>query len=145
MEIFSTIISLMALGFTAYVYLAHDKKLNEQQKLLNEISLKKAREEEEAVKKAKIFLEHVKEGSADKLIISNIGQANAYDIKLSSDVENDPVMMLDLPPEWHSISPGHRARRPLPLGRGVAMNVEYEVSWRDDAGEHKERQSVDYY
>ena len=144
MEMLSTLISLLALGLTGYVYFAHDRKLNAQQKLLNELALQKAAQEDVASKKAIIFLRHERIGSSDKLIVTNKGQATAYDVRLSSQVEEDPVMTLSIPPQWDSLKPGQEVKRPIALVIGSTTQVTYDITWRDELGEHKDQQMVDY-
>ena len=145
MDIVSLFISILTLIFSGYVFYAHDRKLNAQQKMLNELALQKAAQEKEASKKANIFLSREKINGSDKLVVTNKGQATAFDIKLSSRIDNDPVTMLNTPPQWPSLKPGQAVNRPLLLGNGVAMNVTYDISWRDELGEHTDQQMMDFY
>ena len=140
----SLAVAIASLFFSLYVFFAHNRKLNAQQKQLNELALKKAVQEEAASKKACIFLSHVKMGTSDRLAITNKGQATAFDVRLSSEVEKDPVKMINMPPQWDSIKPGQVFNHPIPLGSGVAMRVTYDITWRDELGEHKDQQIVDY-
>ena len=105
MESISLVISILTLTFSIFVYFAHDKKLNAQQKQLNELALQKAAQEEEASKKAVIFLSHERVGKTDKLVITNKGQAMAFNICLASHVDGDPMMTLSIPPHWDSHIP----------------------------------------
>lgn len=50
----SFLFSVLAIGGTCYTYFAHTKKLNAQQKQLNDYQLKQLKEEEEKKKKALI-------------------------------------------------------------------------------------------
>jgi hypothetical protein len=52
MEIASIIISLLALVFGVYTYFAHDKRLKEQQALLNVLSINKLKRESQEQGKA---------------------------------------------------------------------------------------------
>jgi positive regulator of sigma E activity len=52
MEIASIIISLLALAFGVYTYFAHDKRLKEQQALLNVLSINKLKRESQEQGKA---------------------------------------------------------------------------------------------
>lgn len=144
MDPISLTVAIASLIFSLYVFFAHDRKLNAQQKLLNELALQKAAQEETASKRASIFLAHEKIGKSDKLVVTNKGQATAFDIKLSSQVDNDPVMMLDIPPQWPSLKPGQEVKRPIVLVIGSTMQVTYDITWRDELGEHKDQQMVDY-
>lgn len=73
MDPISLTVAIASLVFSLYVFFAHDRKLNAQQKLLNELALQKAAQEETASKKASIFLSYVKIGSSDKLVATNKG------------------------------------------------------------------------
>lgn len=143
MEAFSLIISILTLGFSLFVYFAHDKKLNAQQKQLNELALQKAAQEDEARKKAIIFLSYERVGRNDKLVVTNKGQATAYDIRISSQVERDPVMVVDIPPQWDFLKPGQSANHPIVLDSEI-ISVTYDISWRDELGEHSDKQMVVY-
>lgn len=144
MEPISLVISILTLTFSIFVYFTHDKKLNAQQKRLNELALQKAAQEDEASKKAIIFLAHERVGKSDKLIITNKGQATAYNVHLTSHVEEDPVMTLNIPPHWDSLKPGQEVRRPIVLFIGSVTQVTYDITWQDELGEHKDQQMVDY-
>lgn len=144
MDPISLTVSIATLIFSLYVFFAHDRKLNAQQKQLNELALQKAAQEETESKKASIFLAHEKTGKIDKLVVTNKGQATAYDVRLSSHVEEDPVMMLNIPPHWESLKPGQEVKRPIVLVIGSTMRVTYDITWRDGLGEHKDQQMVDY-
>ena len=144
MDLISLTVAIATLIFSLYVFFAHNRKLNDQQKLLNELALQKAAQEEAASKKASIFLSYVKKGTSDRLVVTNKGQATAFDVRLSSEVENDPLKMINLPPQWDSIKPGQEFSHPIPLGSGVAMRVTYDITWHDELGEHKDQQMVDY-
>ena len=78
------------------------------------------------------------------MAVTNKGQATTFDIKLSSQVDNDPVMMLDIPPQWPSLKPGQEVKRPIVLVIGSTMQATYDIVWRDELGEHKYQQMVDY-
>lgn len=144
MDPISLTVAIMSLIFSLYVFFAHDRKLNAQQKILNDLALQKAAQEEEASKKACIFLSHEKVGRSDKLVITNKGQATAFDVRISSHVEEDPAMMLDVSPQWTSLKPGQEVKRPIVLSIGSTMQVTYTITWYDELGEHKDQQMVDY-
>ena len=144
MESISLVISILTLTFSIFVYFAHDKKLNAQQKQLNELALQKAAQEEEASKKAVIFLSHERVGITDKLVITNKGQAMEFNICLTSHVDGDPMMTLSIPPHWDSLKPGQEVQCPIVLYMGCTTQVTYDISWRDELGEHTDQQMVDY-
>jgi len=108
MEIVSIILSLLALAFTGYTYLAHDKKLKEQERLLNDYQLRSLKQGEEENLKAIIRAKAVKTtGGKRTLYIYNAGKTKARNIVIELPVEkqvyssspNFPLMYNELLPE----------------------------------------------
>lgn len=81
MEIVSIILSVLALLFTGYTYFAHDKKLKEQERQLNDYQLRSLKLDEEENLKAVIRAKAVKmTGGKRTLYIYNAGKAKARNI-----------------------------------------------------------------
>lgn len=81
----SDIISIIALIGTAITYLFHSRKLNTQQKQINEFQIRKSIEEEENRKKALISATAFEMGEGWRVRVSNKGEAIARNIRLYSD------------------------------------------------------------
>ena len=158
MEIISLIISLGAIGFTIYVYFAHNKQLNEQQeklnaqqtqlneqqKQLNTMALEKAKQEAIDSKCAKIFLNVDKNCNPHKLIITNNGKSTAHNITITGDKHKDPLSYCNQSPSWPELKPGQSLEQPIIISYLTASQVHYTIAWIDDNGEHSDSQVVYY-
>lgn len=142
MNLISLFIGLLSLCLSTYIFFAHDKKLKIQQKALNELALQKATTEEYTRKKAVISMNYERN---DKLVITNKGMATAFDVKISSQIENDPLIgNYGNQLHWDSLKAGQEVRRTVALGRGDPWQITYDIYWRDDLGVHYDKQLVDY-
>lgn len=76
-------VSIIALLGTGYTYIIHGRKLQTQQKQINEYQLKKNIEEENEKQKAQLECNIVKSGisgKSNKLVIYNKGKSEAWNI-----------------------------------------------------------------
>lgn len=81
MDIFSIIISVIALLFSGFTYFAHDRKLKKQERQLNDYQLRSLAQIEEENKKAVIRAKAVKlSGGKRALYIYNAGKAKARNV-----------------------------------------------------------------
>lgn len=78
----SDIISLVALAGTVITYLLHSRKLNVQQKQINEFQIRKSIEEEDNRKKALICASAFKSPKGWRIGVCNKGEATARNIRL---------------------------------------------------------------
>ena len=94
MEIASIIISLLALAFGVYTYFAHDKRLKEQQALLNALSIEKLKRENQEQRKADVRVSLTMDREPDNFSmrsfyeasgtvkVTNFGKATARNIRI---------------------------------------------------------------
>ena len=89
MEIWSLILAILALLFSALTYLKHEKKLNDQARMINEYQLKKIEKDDLESKKAAIRGNIVKGLKGNRTIkVYNSGRAIARNIRIEGlDVE----------------------------------------------------------
>lgn len=81
--IIASAIALSSLFFSIYVYRKHEKKLNEQENLINEFNINKLKQEDEERKKAVIKATITKKEKRLRIIkISNIGKAIAHNLNI---------------------------------------------------------------
>lgn len=87
MEIASLIVGICALLFAIWVYFIHDRKLKQQQKILNEYQLKILGQNIAELKKAEVMFsikskkyDHLGNRSGT-LVIKNYGKATAYNVR----------------------------------------------------------------
>ena len=94
METWTLIISAAALVISLYTYFAHDRKLKQQERLINSYQLKQLQEEEQANKKADIRAEISQNTKGPRTLrIWNNGRAVARNIRVEGlDVEGLIVM-----------------------------------------------------
>lgn len=81
----SDIISLIALIGTIITYWVHSRKLNTQQKQINEFQIRKGLEEEDNKKKALICANTFKSSKGWRIRVYNKGEATARNIRFYSD------------------------------------------------------------
>ncbi len=85
----SFLFSVLAIGGTCYTYFVHTKKLNAQQKQINDYQLKQLKEEEVKKKKAIIQCHVIQKtndlGSFNTIQVINEGKATAYNVMLEVD------------------------------------------------------------
>lgn len=83
METWTLIISAAALAVSLYTYFAHDRRLKQQERLINSYQLKQLQEEEQANKKADIHVQ-IKNNTKGVPIfhICNRGRAIARNIRV---------------------------------------------------------------
>lgn len=83
MEIAGFVLSILALFFSAFIYIRHDKKIKHQSKLLNEYHLEKIEKEKEEQKKALIEAFVVKGQKGTRTIkVYNKGQSIAKNVNV---------------------------------------------------------------
>lgn len=82
-------ISSLAAAGALYTYIAHTRRLNSQQKEINEYQIKLLKEEEEGKKKALIQCHVIQKtndlGPFNKIQVINEGKATAYNVMLEVD------------------------------------------------------------
>ena len=144
MDMISIIIATLALLFSVFTYLAHDRKLKKQEKKLNDYQLRMMEQSEDENKKAVIRAKVDKPaGGRRTLYICNIGKAKARNLIV--DVPNpDDVYAANprFPQTFAELLPNAHREFTLFLVEG---NHELTLSyaWEDDySKENKENQTI---
>lgn len=93
----SLVLSLLATLGALYTYIIHTRRLNSQQKQINDYQLKHLKEEEDGKKKALIQCCNISMpgNQMDILQIQNIGSAVAYNVNFDVDEEDVQFNMSD--------------------------------------------------
>lgn len=147
MAIASLIIALISLLFGAFTYFRHDRKLKEQQKIINEYQITKLQREIGEAKKAEVKatvvnISHVGGSFSGTLLIKNYGKgaaSNVYFTRRSFGNKGSFLPSLTYP----QLLPQEQQETPLSWGFGFGGNVEVILSWTDESGERREsRQSL---
>lgn len=140
----SIIIAILALLFSIFTYVTHDRKLKEQEKQLNEYRLRAFAKDEEENKKAVIRAKAVKSGGRCTVFICNMGNAKAKNLTVAMDNEEQvSATRPDLPVTYHELLPDASREILLLLTEGDdELTLNY--TWDDDFGtNNKENQTID--
>jgi len=113
-----------------------------------QVAMEEKRERDRLIekKKARLLAEIVREdvvrgthaGTAHRLSITNKGQAEARDIKLTIDgkpILEHPAIPHRVLQEFHILGPGSSAQFPVAVTRATHLPWQVEVDWTDDSGE----------
>lgn len=145
MNIISIIVAILALVFSCYTFFAHDRRLKQQEKLINEYQLRSMLQGEEENKKAIIRAKSVKYTSGKRtLCIFNIGKAKARNLKV--DMHDDEQVVAsrpELPQTYEELLPDASREILLLLSEGddeITLTFEWEDDFRSD---NKESQTID--
>lgn len=146
MAIASLIIALISLLFGAFTYFRHDRKLKEQQRIINAYQITKLQREIGEAKKAEVRATVVNRSESGiysgTLLIKNYGKgaaSNVYFTRRSYGNKGSFLPTLTYP----QLLPQEQQETPLSWGFGFGGNVEVILSWTDESGERREsRQSL---
>lgn len=143
MELYSLIISVLALIASVFTYLRHDKKLKEQERKINEYQLKQIEKEDLESKKAAIRGNIVKGLKGERTLkIFNSGRATARNIRIDGlDVDGVFYMPQDLFP-YELMNPQDYAELTLHLTYGCPSTIKLKYIWDDEYGDNNEFEQV---
>ena len=139
MEIWSLIISVLALLFSAFTYFMHDKKLKVQERKINEYQLRLFEKEDIANQKAAIRGNIVKSLKGNRILkIFNSGRATARNIRIDGlDVDGlfhraDKLFPYELmnPQDYTEIS--------IYPSLGFPYTIKLKYIWDDESGTNNE-------
>ena len=144
MEIVSIILSVLALSFSAYTFFAHDRKLKEQERQLNDYQLRSLLQSEEENKKAVIRAKAVNTGRGKRtLYINNEGKAKAKNVVVVLPNGEDIISNPQFPIQYTELIPDAPREVILFLTEGDdELTLNY--TWDDEyATGNKETQTID--
>lgn len=142
-NIISSVLSIIAIGFSLYTYYVYDRKLKKQEHLIHTYQLRQFQSEEQENKKADIVGEiSLIRGEKYILNICNKGRASAKNIHIEGfDIENYSICNIAILPykclnsnETFSLNI-FRIRRSIPT-----MTITY--IWDDDWGNNRKKQQT---
>lgn len=145
MDTITIILSVLALLFSGFTYLAHDRKLKKQEKLLNDYQLRFLAQSEEENKKAVIRAKAVKYNGGNRtLYIYNTGKAKAFNVIV--DMPNPSQVFSSntkFPLKYAELLPDAPREVILYLCEGD-NELTLNYTWDDDyQKENKESQTID--
>lgn len=141
MAIASLIIALISLLFGAFTYFRHDRKLKEQQKIINEYQITKLQREIGEAKKAEVRAtvvnkSHTGNSFSGTLLIKNYGKGIATHVLLRTIQYRHS---LSLPSVTYSqLLPQEQQETSLSWIFGGGGSIDVLLSWTDESGEHRE-------
>ena len=143
MELYSLIISVLALIASVFTYLRHDKKLKEQERRINEYQLKQIEKENLDNKKAAIrgnIVKGLKGGRTLK--VYNSGRATARNIRVEGlDVNGIFYMRRDIFP-YELMNPQDYTELTMHLTCGCPSTIKLKYIWDDEYGNNNEFEQV---
>lgn len=141
----SIIIATLALLFSVFTYVTHDRKLKKQEKQLNEYQIRALAQGEEENKKAVIRAKAQKiKGGQRTLYICNTGKSKARNVTVAMEkVDQVFATRPDMPVTYPELLPDAPRGIILYLSEGDDI-LTLNYSWDDDLGtDHKESQTID--
>ena len=133
MEWISLVVSCISLLSTAIIYFCTDKKLKQQQLLLNDYALQKKMAEEDELKSARIEATGRGENGMAYFVVQNVGKAPARNVRFSL----DPDLTLGLNPfPLKIMSPTDSVRVGVNLSLSDPISTLGTFTWEDELGEH---------
>ena len=143
MELYSLIISVLALIASIFTYFMHDKKLKEQERKINEYQLKQIEKENLENKKAAIrgnIVKGLKSGRTLK--VYNSGRATARNIRVEGlNVNGIFYMRRDIFP-YELMNPQDYTELTMHLTYGCPSTIKLKYIWDDEFGDNNEFEQV---
>lgn len=144
MDLWSLVISILALIASCFTYFKHDKKLKEQERKINEYQLKQIEAEVEESKKAVIRGNIVKgeKGSARILKVYNSGRATARNIRVEGLEVNGVIhRSYDIFP-YELMNPQDYTELTIYIAMGYPPTIKLKYIWDDESGVNNEFEQV---
>lgn len=143
MELYSLIISVLALIASVFTYLRHDKKLKEQERRINEYQLKQIEKEDLESKKAAIrgnIVKGLKGGRTLK--VYNSGRATARNIRVEGLDVNGLIHRADVLFPYELMNPQDYTEVRIHLVVGCPSTIKLKYIWDDEYGDNNEFEQV---
>lgn len=124
--------SCAALGLSIYTYFSHDKRLNEQNKIINDFQLKKYNKEADSEKRADIEANVIDQGTGHKLIkVYNKGKALAKNVEVAFIGEPD-IIIFQKPPIM-DLKPYQSIELSIQTHKDSPEILQLTFKWKDEA------------
>lgn len=138
------ILSIISLGFAAFIYFKHDKKIKSQELLINEYQLNTHKDAEIEKKKAIVKANIINRGKGSyRIKIFNSGQAVANNIRVELSLENgqslDNALVITANPfPFAMLSPHDSAEISFMAFLGSPDSFYIKTMWDDQFEENRE-------
>lgn len=144
MEVLGLIISILALAASIFTYLKHDKKLKDQERIINEYHLRQIEKEDLESKQAAIrgtIVKGLKSGNRT-LKVYNSGRALARNIRIEGlDVAGMFHQANTLFP-YELMNPQDYTEVFILLANGYPSTIKLKYIWDDESGKDNEFEQV---
>lgn len=142
MAIASLIIAIFSLLFGAYTYFKHDKKLKEQQQIINKYQIIRLQKEIDESKKAMVRASVINISGTcpwtGTLVIKNYGKATAYNLYFTRLSYGSKGSCLPSPLFLKQLLPQEQQEYPLSWGFGFGGDIDVRLTWTDESGENRQ-------
>lgn len=144
MDLWSLVISILALIASFFTYFKHDKKLKEQERKINEYQLKQIETEVEESKKAIVRGNIVKglKSNARILKVYNSGRATARNIRVEGLEVNGIVHRGENLFPYEFLNPQDYAELTIYLVIGCPNTIKLKYIWDDESGVNNDFEQV---
>lgn len=138
MEIVNLIIGICALSFAIGVYIVHDRKLKQQQKVLNEYQLEVIEQNKKAEVRASITNKQSDNfgNVSGTLVIKNYGKATAYNVRLECECKRDFYAFVN-GCGYSQLQPQESQEKPVARRWNAGRDVKIIVTWDDESGKNR--------
>ena len=148
MAIASLIIAIVSLLFGVYTYFRHDKKLKEQQHIINEYQITKLKYEITEAKKAMVRASVINVSGTcpwtGTLVIKNYGKAIAHNIYFTRLSYGTKGSCLPSSLFLKQLLPQEQQEYPLSWGFGFGGDIGIRLGWTDESGEQQQENGTVY-
>lgn len=143
LEGYSLVLSILAIIGTTFTYFKHDRKIKDQEKLINDHHLKKIKEEELSFMQADVRATLMKGNKGHRILrVYNKGQATAKNVRLI--IKDEPDYLYSTNPFPFPVLNEHEnVDLNIHLHMGSPDNISFEILWDDEsATDNKHSQIV---
>ncbi len=141
MEVVSLIVGICALLFAIGVYIIHDRKLKQQQKILNEYQLKVLEQNIAEQKKAEVRAAIINKqcdhsgNRSGTLVIKNYGKSTAYNVRFEREYKR--FCAIDNYYNYPQLLPQEAQETYVGCQWNTGGEVNAVVTWDDESGKNR--------
>lgn len=142
LEGYSLVLSILAIIGTTFTYFKHDRKIKDQEKLINDHHLKKIKEEELSFMQADVRATLMKGDKGKRILrIFNKGKAAAYNIRLELEAEAQALFSSN-PFPFQKMNEHENVDLKIYLHKGSPNNIGFTILWDDEYGKDNKHKQI---
>lgn len=143
-----TILAIISLGFSLYLFFRFDARIKEQERILNDYKIKEYQEAERDKLYAHLSMRtYWRDKDTLYLVIENEGLSDAYNVSVK-DLSKDSYLFQDLTSSFpiSTIDAGDSIQLELLVYSDMPEKARLQVLWEDDSKEkHTDKVILDIY